>query len=144
VAQLDGLETTALSGPIEVSVAPIAELEPTSAAPVEAPLAGPFQDLEPTCAAPVEAPGEQVPDMEQTALPATGDARTELPLFPVCRYCRTEAAPGEKRCGRCGMRLTGYDGPAGGKVEEVRYCSCGTPITRATCPACGARNSTTA
>jgi hypothetical protein len=142
VALLDGLEPTALGGPVEVSATPIAELEPTAAAPVAAPPSSPFQDLQPTAMERVEATGEPVPDMEQTALPASADARTELPLFPICRYCRTEAGPGEMRCNRCGMRLTGLAPPRPATIEAVRYCSCGTPVTRSTCPACGARNST--
>jgi hypothetical protein len=144
VAVLDGLEPTALGGPIEVAAEVLAGLEPTATGPVTVLDAGPFQDLQPTAMARVEASGELVPDVERTPLYASADPRTELPLFPVCRYCHTEAGPGELRCNRCGMRLGGLPARPAPAEAPVRFCSCGTPITRATCPACGARNSTTA
>jgi len=142
VRPIEGLEPTTLASDVASDeVAPLAELEPTlqaSAGPVEA---SRLVELEPTLAQPVEAIGELVPDLEPTAAPPSGDGRTELPLFPVCRYCRTPAGPGERLCGRCGMRLqiepvTRPDTSAAGP----HLCSCGTPITRSTCPACGARH----
>jgi hypothetical protein len=142
VAPLDGLEPTALDGGMwagEVAVLP--ELEPTMQASAGAVASVPIPELEPTLAARVEAKGELVPDLEPTASPPSGDARTELPLFLVCRYCRTPAGPGDKLCARCGMRLQVDPGPAPGPAgPAARFCSCGTPITRSTCPACGARN----
>jgi hypothetical protein len=142
VAPLDGLEPTALASDLAAGdVAPLPELEPTLQAatgPVPAVL---LAELEPTLAPPVEATGELVPDLEPTAAPPSGDERTELPLFLVCRYCRTPAGPGERLCGRCGMRLQIEPGTGpGGPVAAPRFCSCGTPITRSTCPACGARH----
>ena len=142
VAPLDGLEPTALGSDLAAGdVALLPELEPTLQA-----AAGPVPEmrlveLEPTLAPPAEATGELVPDLEPTAAPPSGDPRTELPLFPVCRYCRTPAGPGERLCGRCGMRLQIEPGPGpGAPVPGPRLCSCGTPITRPSCPACGARH----
>jgi hypothetical protein len=140
VTAIEGLETTALEpAGADGAVEPMAGLEPTLQAGAGEVGADPVPDLEPTLAAPVEAAGELVPDLEATAAPPSGDPRAELPLFPVCRYCRTPAGPGERICGRCGMGLpvraaTAAAGPG------PRLCSCGTPITRAVCPACGARN----
>jgi hypothetical protein len=142
IEPIEGLETTAQAATPSVGeVAPIPELEPTLQRSAGAVAADPMPDLEATLAAPVEAPGELVPDLEPTAAPASADARTELPLFPVCRYCRTPAGPGEKLCGRCGMQL-GVLPAARATGAGPRLCSCGTPISRSTCPACGARNRT--
>jgi hypothetical protein len=142
VAALEGLETTALAEPLAAGAAePLADLEPTLQVGAGEVLADPVPDLEPTLAAPVEAFGEAVPDLETTAAPPSGDPRTELPLFPVCRYCRTPAGPGERICGRCGMGLA-LQPPAAVASPGPRLCSCGTPITRSICPACGARNQT--
>jgi hypothetical protein len=144
VEPLEGLETTAQdggSGATDVESFP--ELEPTLHVGAGAVTLDPMPDLELTAAAPVEAPGELVPDLEPTSAAASGEARTELPLFPVCRYCRTPAGPDEKICGRCGMQLSVLPSPAAlAAGTGPRLCSCGTPITRATCPACGARNRT--
>jgi hypothetical protein len=142
VPPLDGLEPTALDGgPWMGDVAVLPELEPTLQTSAGEVASVPIAELEPTLAARVEAQGELVPDLEPTAAPASEDARTELPLFLICRYCRTPAGPGDKLCERCGMRLQVEAGPAPGPaVAGVRFCSCGTPITRSICPACGARN----
>jgi hypothetical protein len=142
VTPLEGLEPTALndgswSGDVDV----LPELEPTLQASAGAVAADPIPELEPTLAARVEAPGERVPDLEPTAAPPSGDAPTELPLFLVCRYCRTPAGPGDRLCGHCGMRLQVAPGPpVGAAVVGPRICSCGTPISRSICPVCGARN----
>jgi hypothetical protein len=120
----------------------LAELEPTLQASAGEVALERVPELEPTLAARVEAAGELVPDLEPTSAPASLDAPSLLPPLPTCRYCRTPAAPGERICGRCGMRLsvaipaTAVTGP------KDRLCSCGTPVTRAICPACGARNQT--
>jgi hypothetical protein len=142
VAPLDGLEPTALDGGGWVGeVAALAELEPTLQASAGAVTPVPIPELEPTMAAPVEAQGELVPDLEPTAAPASGDAPTEVPLFLTCRYCRTPAGPGDRICGRCGMQLQVQPGPAPeAALAGRRFCSCGTPISRSICPACGARN----
>lgn len=148
-------------GAVEVAITPLEGLEPTLASPEPAPAAEPAMaeleptlqasagevaleavpELEPTAAAPVWASGELVPDLEPTSAPASLDAPSELPLLATCRYCRTTAAPGERSCGRCGMRLpVAIPPPAAAAGPALRLCSCGTPATRAICPACGARN----
>ena len=81
------------------------------------------------------------PDLERTAAALPGDARTELPLFATCRYCRTPAMPGERICARCGMRLP-VVAPATPEVSRpLRHCSCGTAVRAdaSLCPSCGAR-----
>jgi len=141
VLAMEGLEPTGLGDLVAVgAVAPMAELEATrqpDAGPVRL---EPVPELEPTRAEPVDAPGELVPDLEPTAAAPSGDAPTELPLFPVCRYCRTPAGPGERICGRCGMALPAGPARAAEASSAPPLCSCGTPITRSICPACGARN----
>lgn len=142
VTPLEGLEPTTLaSDQAGGEVAALPELEPTLQAAAGPVPADRLAELEPTLAPRVEAAGELVPDLEPTAAPPSGDPRTVLPLFPVCRYCRTPAGPGERLCGRCGMRLQiePVTGP-GAPVAVPRLCSCGTPVTRSTCPACGARH----
>jgi RNA polymerase subunit RPABC4/transcription elongation factor Spt4 len=139
---MDGLEPT-----LHVDVRAMADvggtipdLEPTSAAPVDAP-EDRAPDLEPTAAAPVDADGIAIPDLERTHAELPGDAPTALPLAPVCRYCRTPAVPGERMCSRCGMKLPTLDPqlvPAG--TEGLNVCqNCATVTTREMCPACGAR-----
>jgi hypothetical protein len=120
----------------------IPDLEPTSAAAVDAvPQFTP--DLEPTATAPVDVESVAIPDIERQQADLPGDAPTELPLAPVCRYCRTPAVPGEKLCSRCGMRLPVIDVqlvPDG--TQGVRLCTnCGSVSTRDLCPACGSRRS---
>ena len=122
VGAIEGLEPTLLGEPGAVDeVEPLPGLEPTLQAGAGEVGADPVPDLEPTAAAP------------------SGDAPTELPLFPVCRYCRTPTGPGERICGRCGMGLPIGTAPASPAGAPPRFCSCGTPVTRSICPACGAR-----
>jgi hypothetical protein len=112
VEPLEGLETTALEvGAVTGEGGPLPELEPTLQATAGGVVVEPMPELEATLAAPVESPGELVPDLEPTAAAPSADGRTELPLFPICRYCRTPAGPGEKLCGRCGMQLGGLVPP---------------------------------
>ena len=140
VGAIEGLEPTLLGEPGAVDeVEPLPGLEPTLQAGAGEVGADPVPDLEPTAAAPVEAAGQPVPDLEPTAAAPSGDAPTELPLFPVCRYCRTPTGPGERICGRCGMGLPIGTAPASPAGAPPRFCSCGTPVTRSICPACGAR-----
>jgi hypothetical protein len=96
-------------------------------------------DVEPTAAGPVDADAPLIPDLEPTAVDAPLDA-TPLPTVVVCRYCRTPAAPGERLCGRCGMRLPVVEAPRREEPPPHALCSCGAPITAAKCPACGARH----
>lgn len=115
-------------------------LEPTRAEPDAPGVVEPLLDLEPTRAAPVEVEGSTFPDLEPTAAGIPGDGPTPLPASPTCRYCRTAARPGERRCARCGMRLPLAIPPAAeGGAAAVRRCACGAPVTGAVCPACGGR-----
>jgi hypothetical protein len=144
VEPMEGLETTAqgeATAAVEVALLP--ELEPTLQPAAGAVPAETVPEFEATLAERVEAPVDAVPDLQPTAAGASGDPRTVLPLFPTCRYCRTPAGPGERLCARCGMQLAGLLPPAPlAAGSGPRLCSCGTPITRSTCPACGARNKT--
>jgi hypothetical protein len=144
VTPMEGLETTG-HGAVDLGLAiaePIPELEPTLAAPVDAPEER-TPGMEPTGAAPVDVDAVAIPDLERVQhaeLP--GDAPTALPVAPICRYCRTPAVPGEKSCSRCGMRLPVIDaslvvqGAGGG-----HQCpNCGAFVTaRELCPGCGNR-----
>ena len=143
VAPLEGLEPTGLGAGADAPLELVPGLEPTrlegwGEAPPE-----PVQDLEATATAPVQVAPEVMADLEPTFAPPVDDGPTPLLAAVICRYCRTEAAPGERRCGRCGMRLPVPFAPSSAAVTEaLRLCSCGTPVTRSICPACGARNAT--
>jgi len=143
VAPLEGLEPTGLGAGADAPLEPVPGLEPTrlegwGEAPPEA-----VQDLEATATAPVQVAAEVMADLEPTFAPPVDDGPAPLLAAVVCRYCRTEAAPGERRCGRCGMRLPVPFAPsAEATVAAPALCSCGTPVTRSICPACGARNAT--
>lgn len=142
VTRMEGLETTH-HGPVELGFDPagtMAELEPTSAPPVDAPEAT-TPDVEPTSAAPVDVDAVTMPDIERVHAEIPGDLPTDLPLAPICRYCRTPAVPGEKLCSRCGMRLPVIDSAlVTGGAEGVHQCpNCGALATRGLCPACGNR-----
>jgi hypothetical protein len=118
------------------------DLEPTPHEPGAAVAEDRTPDLEETRAAPVDVDVAPVPDVERTAAEPADDAPAALPAFPTCRYCRTPAMPGERICGRCGMRL-----PVAAATEERRdepalaICSCGAPLRAGAslCPRCGAR-----
>jgi hypothetical protein len=141
VPPVEGLEPTGFRG-LEVPAEPFPELEPTRHGDVfpvveETPL------LEPTLAAPVDADAPAMEDLERTGADLPGDEATPFPVMVTCRYCRTPAGPGERICGRCGMRLpvaavaAPDPGPAG---EAPRICGCGATIRGPLCPGCGARN----
>jgi len=145
VALLEGLEPTLQAAADGGEGERLADLEPTLQAPVADAMGGAPDaalELEPTLAARVEeVAGEAIPDLERTSAGIPDDLPSLLPDLVICRYCRTEAAPGERRCGRCGMRLPDPVGSGPAKVlAGSRHCSCGTPVTRPRCPACGARN----
>jgi len=144
VAPLEGLEPTRQDQADAGLDEPMPDLEPTLQAAVADAAGGPGEGLvlEPTLAARVEVVADDVPDLERTQAGLPDDGPTPMAAVVTCRYCRTEAAPGERRCGRCGMRLPEplATGPAGVPVAPS-LCSCGTPVTRARCPACGARTS---
>lgn len=145
VAPVDGLEPTlhAATPAAAVLPGPFLDLEPTLQAPVDVDAAFTVE-VEPTRAPPVDVDGEAVPDLERTAAAIPDDGPTPLPLAAVCRYCRTPALPGERICGRCGMRLpfVPVAAPAAPDVaagEERRCTDCGALAPGDRCPACGAR-----
>ncbi len=142
VPVLDGLEPTAHAAAADLAEPRIEGLEPTALEPAVLATPEPLADLEPTGAAPAEVEILPAPDLEPTALADLGDGPASPPAEVVCRYCRTPAPRGERRCARCGMRLPvlaalAEDG--GADLEAARLCSCGAPVTGALCPACGAR-----
>ncbi|HEX9051036.1 MAG TPA: hypothetical protein VF841_10925 [Anaeromyxobacter sp.] len=138
VARLDGLEPTRAEG-VEAPVEPIGALEPTAHAPARDAPAEPVL-LERTRVDPVEVAVEPIPDVERIGDTIPEDARTEVPLFVTCRYCRAEAMPGERVCGRCGMRLPDFGGPAPAAEAAGRQCGCGAIVRGGgMCPSCGAR-----
>jgi len=141
IPRLEGLEPTVLlEHPADVSPDLVPGLEPTRHAAVEVAVLPPAE-IEPTRAAPVEVAVEVAPGLERTAAePIPGGARTELPVAPVCRYCRTPALPGEVLCGRCGMKLpvlAAPDAPPSMLPPEIRCPACGTLSPGSICTGCG-------
>ncbi|ACL65550.1 conserved hypothetical protein [Anaeromyxobacter dehalogenans 2CP-1] len=146
VSPIDGLEPTRFAA-VQAPGEAVPGLEPTrvgEAAFEPAPPDGLAEALEPTLAAPVEVDVAPTPDVERTGVELPATERTPLPVFVTCRYCRTPAMPGERLCGRCGMRLPlagatpAEAGPAGWR------CGCGAWVVSGPCPACGARAPVTA
>ena len=142
IAPIEGLEPT---GFVQANVLeePLPDLEPTlrgaDAPVVEERTPG----LEATRAPPVDVgDAPPVPDLERTAQEIPDDAPAALPDAAICRYCRTPAAPGDRLCARCGVRLpvvrrtTSREEP-----DRLRVCTCGTTVRpgAALCPSCGAR-----
>lgn len=138
VPPVEGLEPTRVAD-VDVEGERFPELEPTGHAAVDAPLeVAPGVDS--GRAPPVDVPDERVPDIERVGEGIPGDAPTAVPALVTCRYCRTPAAPGERICGRCGMRLPVFAERAAEEAPVVRHCSCGTVVKGPLCPSCGARN----
>lgn len=139
IPPVEGLEPT-LQEAVALDAPAIPELEPTL---FEAALALPeeVEGLEPTLAEPIpELAGERVPDLEPTAAEPSGDEATPFPVSVTCRYCRNPAAPGERICAHCGMRLPVAAPAARPEAVPVRMCGCGVPVRSPLCPVCGARN----
>jgi hypothetical protein len=141
VEPVPGLEPT-LAGPVQIAAERVEGLEPTR-----------FEvALEPAA----EATGEW---MERTAAEAVAAVATEVPpgleghlaapipeggpdrLAPtVCRYCRTTAAPGDRFCTRCGMRIPLFDArQVAAEVLGGRCRECGAEGVGARCRRCGSR-----
>jgi hypothetical protein len=138
VPPVEGLEPTRHAD-VDAGADTLEGIELTGHAPADAPYdAAP--DIEAGRAAPVDVAAEALPDLERTASEIPGDTETALPAFVTCRYCRTPALPGERLCGRCGMRLPVF-GSAPEEAVPSRRCSCGATVTGTLCPACGARPS---
>lgn len=146
VAPIEGLELTTLdpAGAAALPSVPVEGLEVTAFERAEEPLlAEILPGLEQTRTAPVEVAPDVTPDIERVMEGLPDDGPSLMPIVVVCRYCRTEAGPGDRVCARCGMRLPVFATAAPAAVAAApRLCSCGTPVTRAICPACGARNAT--
>lgn len=139
----EGLEPTSRPEAVAVPGELVVGLEPNQAAAVQVPPSQPFPEIEQTRRAPVEVAVVVIPDVERTGDAVPAEEPTPYPAVVVCRYCRTEAAPGEKLCSRCGMRLptvaaAALAASAGGE-EDVHLCGCGTPVRGPRCPSCGAR-----
>lgn len=139
VPPLDGLEPTLFTA-VDAAPDAVPGLEPTRAAPVGPGAPEPLgAALEPTCVPPVQVDVVPTPDVERTATERSDAERTPLPVFVTCRYCRTPAMPGERLCGRCGMRLPVPAAAAGEAAPPGRRCGCGAWVVSGPCPACGAR-----
>jgi len=140
-------------------VEPIPGLEPTSAGAVQIGAEG-LAGLEPTR---LEAGGEARPEpvadwLERTGAGAVAPAALEVPpglelhrAAPVpgdaadplaatlCRYCREPAAPGDRFCPRCGMRLPLFDArQVAAEVLGARCPECGGEAAGPRCRRCGA------
>ncbi len=119
-------------------VPPVDGLEPTARAAVDV-AEERVPDLDAGRAAPVDVAGDRVPDLEVGGPAIPDDAPTALPAIAVCRYCRTPALPGERVCGRCGMRLPVFEEPSAEQAPPERRCGCGVLVSGPLCPSCGAR-----
>jgi hypothetical protein len=138
VAPVEGLEPTLHAAASGGAVGTLAELEPTGHAAAEAG-DDPTPDVEQTRTTPVDVDVVPTPDVERTDAGIPGDAPTAVPPFVTCRYCRTPAMPGERICGRCGMRLPSFEAASAEAPPAALRCSCGAVVTQALCPVCGAR-----
>jgi len=146
VAPLPELERTALEVPSGAPVpaeptAAMEALEPTAAPDAGAVAVAAVEGLEATRIAPVRVEAVAMPDLEPTAEAPIPGGPEPAGAGTVCRYCRTPAAPGESFCARCGMRLPAADvGREAVAADPSGTCwECGSPVTRETCPSCGAR-----
>lgn len=143
VAPLEGLEPTLRPASVAGAVEAMDGLEPTRLAsePGLAPVAEAGLEVEATRTAPVDVVVEPLQEIERIGEGVPGDAPTPLPALLACRYCRTPALPGERRCSRCGMRLPDLEARAGQGAPEPEplRCGCGALVRGAVCPACGGR-----
>lgn len=143
VEPLPGLEPTR-AGFVEVGAEQVEGLEPTRFAGASLQAEAPIDWVEPTSAGPVGAVAlDRTPDLEPTRAEAVpGDGPD--PLAPaVCRYCRTTAAPGDRFCTRCGMRIPLFDArQVAAEILGSRCPECGAEGAVERCRRCGARVAT--
>ncbi len=141
IAPLEGLEPTRAPTAPDAPAVAVPDLQVTAHAHVDAVWVDPVADLEPTPAPPVDVSVEPLPGVDRAMDGLPADGPTPYPVVVSCRYCRTEAAPGERICGRCGMRLPAVAlvQPPARAEDPGRLCSCGVPVRGPRCPACGAR-----
>jgi hypothetical protein len=137
VPPVEGLDPTRYAD-VDVGEATLPGLEATGHAAVDVPT-GPEPDLDRGRAAPVVVAPDRLPGLERGEEGIPGDAPTAVPAIVTCRYCRTPALPGDRVCGRCGMRLPVFAREPEGDPAPPRVCSCGTVVAGALCPSCGAR-----
>ena len=121
MATLEELEPT-LHAAEEAEVAPLDDLERTAVAEADAaratpPPEAPPEWLEDTHHPPAPVTVATLPDVEPTAHGAAPSAPRDPFALPVCRYCRTPAAPGDSFCERCGVKLDIYH-PGGGAAPS--------------------------
>jgi hypothetical protein len=147
VEPLADLEPT-LQAPVQATADPVPGLEPTrlegvpgAVGPVDG---GPAAWAEPTRAGPVEAGSpEPVPGIERhRAEPVPDEGGSLDPLAPVvCRYCRATAMPGDKFCQRCGMRLPRFEPVrlAAQERGDLVCPDCGSLGPGPRCRRCGGR-----
>lgn len=140
VPPMEGLEPTRHPD-VDAGSEPVAGIERTRHAEAGQVTTETTPGLEETRAAPVDVEVVPTPDVERTVQGIPGDAKTALPVFAVCRYCRTTAMPGERICARCGMRLPVVEPAAPTEAAEAagRTCSCGAVVRGDRCSSCGAR-----
>jgi hypothetical protein len=144
IPTVEGLEPTLLP-PVDAEEERMPDLEPTLRGRTDALPDDVTPDLEATRAPPVDVDSPPAPDIERTTDGIPDDAPTLVPEVVLCRYCRTPAAPGERMCARCGVRLpvipTTLGVPDQDAAEHLRVCTCGTTVRpdAALCPSCGAR-----
>jgi len=141
VARLPDLEPT-LAERVEVAPDGVPGLEPTRFEEVPGALAGDarVEGLEPSATEVPDVPVERVPDLEHHRADPIPDGGPD-PLAPlVCRYCRMPAPPGERICGRCGMRLPLFDARSlAAEAAEMICNDCGATGPGPRCRRCGAR-----
>ncbi len=118
----------------------LAELVPTRLEVAAPPTLERMSDLEPTLHAAAAVAGEEAPAwIEPTSLPPEQIPRDLLAL-PVCRYCRTPAAPADVFCARCGVKLPVHSRRPPTPAPRLRRCRfCGVDGAGDACPQCGAR-----
>ncbi|MBI5066678.1 MAG: hypothetical protein HZB56_00445 [Deltaproteobacteria bacterium] len=142
VAALPGLEPTRMEA-VEVPAETVPDLEPTRLSPAPEAAAEDLGWVEQTRAEPAAAVAvETVPDLEHHRAEPIPEGPGLDPLAPVvCRYCRSTAMPGDKFCGRCGMRLMRFDPVhlAGSERGELVCRDCGAMGAGPRCRRCGAR-----